>query len=200
MFGQQANSSGSGSGSVSGSGSSSSRKNKKNTNSDKPKIPQRGLGVAQLERLRHQMAYGYIPTPHPPFPSPLTQEGAYGPLMQSSASLAYSQSQSSSSAYGYHPNTMMGFGDMERANITYGTESQPRWNPSNVVQELHHQQYQQYASSSGMSTRPLLPSTENSMQTNNRRTEFFEALGSSSQNSESSSENQEVDLELRLSI
>lgn len=48
------------------SGSSSSRKGKKN-NQYKPKQPQRGLGVAQLERIRlhGQMTCGY----HPPYPS-----------------------------------------------------------------------------------------------------------------------------------
>ena len=52
---------------VSGSSSSSSRKGKKN-NQDKPKQPQRGLGVAQLEKIRlhGQMACGGY---HPPYPS-----------------------------------------------------------------------------------------------------------------------------------
>ena len=46
---------------------SSSRKGKKN-NQDKPKQPQRGLGVAQLEKIRlhGQMACSY----HPPLPGP----------------------------------------------------------------------------------------------------------------------------------
>jgi hypothetical protein len=49
---------------------SSSRKGKKN-NQDKPKLPQRGLGVAQLEKIRlhGEMAYGYHPPLHNPYPS-----------------------------------------------------------------------------------------------------------------------------------
>ena len=56
---------------VSGSSSSSSRIGKKN-NQDKPKQPQRGLGVAQLEKIRlhGQMACGgYHPPLHSPYPS-----------------------------------------------------------------------------------------------------------------------------------
>lgn len=53
-----------------GSGGSSSRKSKKN-NSDKPKQPQRGLGVAQLEKIRlhSQMGCNYLPPPtiHNPY-------------------------------------------------------------------------------------------------------------------------------------
>lgn len=51
---------------------SSSRKGKKN-NQDKPKQPQRGLGVAQLEKIRlhGQMAYGFHPLHQGSFPSNL---------------------------------------------------------------------------------------------------------------------------------
>ncbi|GMH03318.1 hypothetical protein Nepgr_005157 [Nepenthes gracilis] len=173
----------------------SSRKAKK-SNPEKPKQPQRGLGVAQLERLRIEMNYGYLPSPHAPFPSPLNQEAmrmqaaAYAPLMQSSStSFMPSPSQSSSSYHGYHPNAMMGFGDMERGNFGYG-ESQTRWNPNNVV--LHGHQYAQ----STMNTSPLLSHFEDSMQ-NRRRIDSSEKTGSSSQNSETS-ETQDLDLELRL--
>lgn len=51
-------------------GGSSSRKSKKN-NSDKPKQPQRGLGVAQLEKIRlhGQMGCAYHPSLHGPYPT-----------------------------------------------------------------------------------------------------------------------------------
>ncbi|XP_024968470.1 protein SPEAR1-like isoform X2 [Cynara cardunculus var. scolymus] len=42
-------------------GGSSSRKGKK-SNSDKPKQPQRGLGVAQLEKIRLHSQLGFHPT------------------------------------------------------------------------------------------------------------------------------------------
>ena len=55
----------------SGSSSSSSRKGKK-SNSDKPRQPQRGLGVAQLEKIRlhGQMGCAYHPSLQtPPYPT-----------------------------------------------------------------------------------------------------------------------------------
>lgn len=52
-------------GSGGSSSSSSSRKGKK-SNSDKPKQPQRGLGVAQLEKIRltSQMCHPSLQTPY----------------------------------------------------------------------------------------------------------------------------------------
>lgn len=58
---------------------SSSRKGKKN-NQDKPKQPQRGLGVAQLEKIRlhSQVAHGYHhPTPHGSYPSNFNNVNLY---------------------------------------------------------------------------------------------------------------------------
>ncbi|KAG0465388.1 hypothetical protein HPP92_019552 [Vanilla planifolia] len=58
-----------GEGPSSGKPSSSSRKGKKNS-PEKAKQPQRGLGVAQLEKLRIQnqlMASYNLPSPHPHF-------------------------------------------------------------------------------------------------------------------------------------
>jgi len=55
-------------GNGSSSSYSSSRKGKKSSNSDKPKQPQRGLGVAQLEKIR---LHTQLPPPyqhHPPTP------------------------------------------------------------------------------------------------------------------------------------
>ncbi|KAI3983665.1 hypothetical protein MKX01_001069 [Papaver californicum] len=51
-----------------GSGSGSSSKKGKKSNSDKPKQPQRGLGVAQLEKIRlhQQLGCAYVP-PNSPF-------------------------------------------------------------------------------------------------------------------------------------
>lgn len=63
------------SGLSSSSSSSSSRKGKKN-NSDKPKQPQRGLGVAQLEKIRihSQLAPNFLPSNvHNPYASNFTQ-------------------------------------------------------------------------------------------------------------------------------
>ncbi|CAJ1936999.1 unnamed protein product [Sphenostylis stenocarpa] len=61
------------------SSASSSRKGKKNNNSDKPKQPQRGLGVAQLEKIRlhSQMACSYHPSLHGSYPSNFTNVNLY---------------------------------------------------------------------------------------------------------------------------
>lgn len=56
----------------------SSRKGKK-SNSDKPKQPQRGLGVAQLEKIRlhGQMGCNYHPSFHTPTPYPTNFNQVY---------------------------------------------------------------------------------------------------------------------------
>ncbi|KAK6941490.1 hypothetical protein RJ641_026867 [Dillenia turbinata] len=99
----------------SGGSSSSSRKGKKSSCSDKPKQPQRGLGVAQLEKIRlhGQMAgCNYVPSLHAPnYPSPnftqedLRMQAAYTASIPSS-SFSYSSS-SSMSSYVYHPNIVV---------------------------------------------------------------------------------------------
>ncbi|XP_015693006.1 protein SPEAR1-like [Oryza brachyantha] len=113
-----------------------SRKGKRSagSGSDKPKQPQRGLGVAQLEKIRIQseMAAGYlqINPPHlglqqPPVPgigSLNLQEDA-----RSSNSLSSSPSSSSfhaninvSSPYPIHPNLAMAYGGSRSGDIRYG--------------------------------------------------------------------------------
>ena len=54
--------------------SGSSRKGKKSS-SDKPKQPQRGLGVAQLEKIRlhSQLGCNYLPSLHGPYPTTFNQ-------------------------------------------------------------------------------------------------------------------------------
>ncbi|OAY27269.1 protein SPEAR3 [Manihot esculenta] len=173
----------------------SSRKGKK-SNSDKPKQPQRGLGVAQLEKIRlhGQMGSGFHPSLHGSYASNFNQEdirmqSAYSSVPSSS----FSYSSSSAASYGY-PNIMMGLGDhYERSNIRYG-DSQPStgasWHPGNNFYEAPH-------FAQGGSTRHLLNlQVEDPNKSKKHRSD---SMGSSSQNSESS-DNQEPDLELRLSI
>ncbi|KAH7851182.1 hypothetical protein Vadar_008310 [Vaccinium darrowii] len=89
----------------------SSRKGKKssgtnvnmNAENNKPKNPQRGLGVAQLEKIRlhTQMASTYSSTPA------LTQEDVKmqtqgHPSVVLPSSLPYAPSSTSSSSYGFH--------------------------------------------------------------------------------------------------
>lgn len=180
--------------------SGSSRKGKK-SNSDKPKQPQRGLGVAQLEKIRlhSQMGCSYMPSLHGPYPTTLNQEDmrvqtAYSSV-PSSSSFSYSPSSSSTASYGFHPNMMMGLSEMDRSNIRYG-DSQPsttaRWNPSSGTMET--QQYSQL----NMTRHLLNLEVEDSFQ-KKRKKDRSDSMGSSSQNSESS-DTQELDLELRLSL
>ncbi|GAB2292314.1 hypothetical protein Dimus_026562 [Dionaea muscipula] len=180
-----------------------SKKAKKpaSNSNDKPKQPQRGLGVAQLERIRKQMAYGFFPPHHVPYPNQqqddqmrMMQSASAPTMMQSSTPFGYPP-QFSPSSYVYPPNTM-GLGDMETANANYG-ESQPRWNPSC---NIGVQQYQQYAQG-GMSTRPLLGHAEDFTQ-QMRRSNYIEGMGSSSSRGQNSNpserSHEELDLELRL--
>ncbi|XP_059636179.1 protein SPEAR1-like [Cornus florida] len=202
----------------SGSGSSSSRKGKK-SNSDKPKQPQRGLGVAQLEKIRlhSQMGCSYLPSLHTATPySPNFNQEDMSRLQIAAYSAIPSSSSSSSLGFHGHQNIMMGLGELERsANIRYG-DSQPittkkkkiqkqylnqficsihktRWNPGNGILESQH-----FAQPSMTTTHLLNLQAEDSLQ-KKRKKDRSNSFGSSSQNSESN-DNQELDLELRLSL
>ncbi|KAK9715364.1 hypothetical protein RND81_06G160000 [Saponaria officinalis] len=167
------------------SSNSSSSNNNSNSNIEKPKQPQRGLGVAQLEKIRlhSQMAScGFYPQPHHGFPNPFPstlfphvndhdmrlQAGYQVGLLQSSSSppIGYGIPSNSSSPYGYHhPNNfMMGVGEqMERTcNIRFG-ESHPsmttRWNPNGDI-VMATENNNQYIQPQGLVTRHLLSHVE----------------------------------------
>ncbi|XP_042486463.1 protein SPEAR1-like [Macadamia integrifolia] len=176
----------------------SSRKGKK-TNSDKPKQPQRGLGVAQLEKIRlhNQMSCSYLPSIHNPYQTNLNQEeevrlGSTYSSVPSSSSFSYS---SSSAPYGFHPNIMMGMGEMEAADFRYGDSQSSitaRWNNNSGISGT---QYSMHPTE----TRHLLSLNvvEDSVQKKRIRKEWCDSMGSSSQNSDSSDVG-ELDLELKL--
>ncbi|XP_022731709.1 protein SPEAR3-like [Durio zibethinus] len=182
-----------------GGSSSSSRKGKK-SNPDKPKQPQRGLGVAQLEKIRlhGQMGSSYHPSP---YPGNLNQEDmrvqtAYSSM--ASSSFSYSSTSSTSSAsYGFHPSMMMGLGEYDqRANIRYGdsqliTTASSRNSGSGILESQHFAQPNM--------TRQLLDLHVEDSQPTKSKKHRSNSLGSGSQNSESS-DTQELDLELRLSL
>ncbi|KAK8654669.1 hypothetical protein V6N13_107276 [Hibiscus sabdariffa] len=173
----------------------SSRKGKK-SNSDKPKQPQRGLGVAQLEKIRlhEQMSCSF----HPPLPNledmrvqQQQQAAAYSSMVPSSSFSYSSSSPTSTASYGFHPSIMMGLGEYDqRANISYG-DSQPStaasWNQGSSI--LDSQQYAQ----------PNMARQLLNVEPKRSKKHRSSSLGSSSHNSESS-EAQELDLELRLSL
>ncbi|XP_064995488.1 protein SPEAR1-like isoform X2 [Musa acuminata AAA Group] len=157
----------------SGRSAGSSRRGKKN-NMEKPKQPQRGLGVAQLEKiiLQNQMMGSY--------PSPLdcdlekvdngqVQMGC--PPSPSSSSVATP----SSSLFDLRPNSVIGFGDTAVTATRYS-----------AYHSFFHQ-----------AVRPTttLPLLEPSMETSSYHDEQCNSIGSISQNS---CDSQELDLELKL--
>ncbi|XP_044463528.1 protein SPEAR3-like isoform X2 [Mangifera indica] len=181
----------------------SSRKGKKN--SDKPKQPQRGLGVAQLEKIRlhGQMGSNYHPSFHTPYfnQEDVRVQTAYSSLPSPSfsysslpsPSFSYSSSSSSPTSYGCHPSITMGLGEYERPNFIYGDlqpTSTASWNAGGGILETQH--FMQPS----VNTHLLNP--QDPQQKRNKK-HTSSSRGSSSQNSESS-DTQEVDLELRLSI
>ncbi|KAK8581764.1 hypothetical protein V6N13_144768 [Hibiscus sabdariffa] len=172
---------------------SPSRKGKKSY-SDKPKQPQRGLGVAQLEmiRLYGQMGCSHHPSLHGLFPANFKHE-------EMRVQPPYSSMASSS--HGFHRNMMMGFEAYEtRPNIRYGdfqpSTASSSWNHGNgmldssrnfaqrQILNLHHAEVVLYIKDSA-------PKRTKEQRSN--------SLGTISENSESS-DTQELDLELRLSL
>ncbi|PWA47622.1 hypothetical protein CTI12_AA496030 [Artemisia annua] len=167
-------------------GKSSSRKGKK-SQPDKPKQPQRGLGVAQLEKIRLHSQLGLHPTNlHPQEDSRI--QTAYAPppsFSYNSSSATYNTSQG-------QQNIMMGMGEPERSNTIYGhaqPSSDPRWNASNAMFEA--QLYVQ----PGVTRHLFQVEVEDTLGMKNRSN----SMGSNSQNYDSKG-SQEVDLELRLSL
>ncbi|KAJ8768667.1 hypothetical protein K2173_023571 [Erythroxylum novogranatense] len=174
----------------------SSRKGKK-SNSDKPKQPQRGLGVAQLEKIRlHGQMESYHPSLHALCPTNFNQvDMEIQGLSSSIPSSSFSYSSLTSASYGYPSSIMMGIGDCERSNIRYGdslASTAASWNPrSNYLEREHFAQPR--------ADRHILNSlVEDSKQKKNKKL-YTDYGGSRCQNSESS-DSQELDLELRLSI
>ncbi|XP_057785786.1 protein SPEAR1-like [Salvia miltiorrhiza] len=185
-----------GAGGLSSSSSSSSSRKGKKSGSDKPKQPQRGLGVAQLEKIRlhSQLGCTYLPSVHHnPYASTFTQEDMRLQTAPSSSlsSSSFSYSSSSSPPYGFqgHHGVMMGLPDLDGANLAYG-DSQPtnvaRWHQGNAGYGTQH--FVEPSMTRSFFEAPAQGSHNMNMKD-----------GSSSLNSESSS-SQEIDLELKLSL
>ncbi|XP_010438376.1 PREDICTED: protein SPEAR3 [Camelina sativa] len=180
-----------GSSSSSPTSSSSSKRGKNKNGSDKPKQPQRGLGVAQLEKIRLHGEYNCnsfntYPSYHPSFnhQDDVRMQAGYQSIPSSSPSFTYASSSPSSVPYGFHPNMMMNANNdqYERTTIRYG-DSQPHvapsWNPSYGILESQHF---------------VEPNTTRHFLHEDPRNK---SLGSGIQDFESSEAN-ELDLELRL--
>ncbi|KAK9102769.1 hypothetical protein Sjap_020023 [Stephania japonica] len=187
---------------------SSSRKSKKN-NGDKPRQPQRGLGVAQLEKIRlhNQMNCTYLPNSsplHDPYGSTTTTGLNQGedvmrvqPAYSSGPSASTFSYSSTPSSFGFHQNIMMNSGEMDTPHdhMSYldpQFSNTARWNHNNVILES------QYAAPPN-ATRQFLSSHIEESGQRNRRQDRSRSMDFSSQHS-NSSETQDVDLELKLSL
>ncbi|KAL3625473.1 hypothetical protein CASFOL_030927 [Castilleja foliolosa] len=166
---------------ISSSSSSSSLRKGKKGNSDKPKQPQRGLGVAQLEKIRlHSQLGSNYPSYHHPtrFNHHLQEEMA--------PQTPYYSTSSSPNSYGY--SLMMGLPEINRTNARYGdTQSNniARWNTSmnNGMGSQHFME--------PMMTRPFFePIVEGSSQKKNKMEWNGVQIADGSE---------DIDLELRLS-
>ncbi|KAJ8568869.1 hypothetical protein K7X08_032566 [Anisodus acutangulus] len=175
--------------------SSSSRKSKK-SNSDKPKQPQRGLGVAQLEKIRLHTQIGCT---YNPYATNLNEEDIMRLQTPYSSTPSISYLSTSSSSYGFpaQQSIMMGLGDIERANIRYGDSQPPStastWHPGTVYNDP-----QRYNAQPNMTRYLLNLQIEDSMEKRGKK-DRSDSIGSSSHNSESNGDH-ELDLELRLSL
>ncbi|WOL08347.1 protein SPEAR1 isoform X2 [Canna indica] len=159
----------------------SSRKGKKG-GSEKQKQPQRGLGVAQLEkiRLQNEMMAGYLPSLHSPFQADLSKEDLRVQMGYPSSPSSSTATSSSTSHFGAQTN-MMGFGGSS------GTEFR-----------LYGEHYSAGVTSRSLLQPTTLPLMEQNMQIN-RRHDRHHSMGSISQSSDLSSSS-ELDLELKLSL
>lgn len=190
-----------------GGSSSSSRKgnNKKGSNNSEkaPKQPQRGLGVAQLEKIRLNSQLIASPSPStnyhlpPHYPSHLLNQEEirmqtpYSSIPTSSSSFSYGSSvpvASSASSYGFHghQNFGMGMGQLEGANVRY-SDSQP----SSATPRFHNQ-----FPSSGTAETPYF--AQPSMTRQYPVEDSFQKKRKKDRGD--SSDSQEPDLELRLSL
>ncbi|KAF5726001.1 hypothetical protein HS088_TW23G00738 [Tripterygium wilfordii] len=92
-----------------GGGGSSGRKSKKSSNSEKPKQPQRGLGVAQLEKIRlhGQLGCNYQYPPHFNQEDVMRLQTGYSSIPSSFSYATSSSSAPSSASYGFQPSIML---------------------------------------------------------------------------------------------
>ncbi|XP_022145014.1 protein SPEAR3-like [Momordica charantia] len=179
------------SGKKSGSGSSSG--------SDKqPRQPQRGLGVAQLEKIRlhGEIASAAAATAsyHPTSYSFNNDQEAVARVQTGYSSMS-SSSSSSSPSYAFPSNIMMGFGEYERRNLIDGDSqysTAARWDPSNggILESTQH------------FAQPSMPCYLQNPQAEWRQSRKTKSKRQNNINCEEAcdDESQELDLELRLSI
>ncbi|CAA2947141.1 protein SPEAR3-like isoform X2 [Olea europaea var. sylvestris] len=175
------------------SSSSSSFRRGKKRNSDKSKKPLRGLGVAQLEKIRlHEMSSTYH---HNPYFENFSQEDMGLQATYSSSSFSYSSLSSPSYGFRTPHGIMIGCPDLAEENIKYEESQQinaTRWDSIQAVSGT-----QQFVQPS-MRRHFLNLQIQDSLLEKNKKGPN-DSVGSNHENFESSS-TQELDLELRLSL
>ncbi|KAI4376596.1 hypothetical protein MLD38_014341 [Melastoma candidum] len=183
---------------IGGGGGRGSRRGKK-TGHDKPKQPQRGLGVAQLEKIRLHGQLGVTNFYHPslvnPYaPSTFDQDDirAHSAAPFPSSPFSYNSPSSSSSAasHGYNPHFLMGTDLESGGSIGYDDAVPVSYCPS----WIHGRKPSNGAEFPRHIMRPMTP-------TRNLLNFSLEADSRQKNNKDDSggSEDQELDLELRLS-
>ncbi|KAG6599460.1 Protein SPEAR1, partial [Cucurbita argyrosperma subsp. argyrosperma] len=146
------------------------RRGRKGGGGEKPKQPQRGLGVAQLEKIRLHGEMGCAAYGHP------------YPNLSASDDMRIETASSSSPSYGFRQN-FMGYGDSQPTTSL-------RWDPTHTFLETQH------FGQPNMTGHLFNTHVQDSIHGNINVKYGGDSMRSSSQNSESS----ELDLELRLSI
>ncbi|KAL0803085.1 hypothetical protein Bca101_058261 [Brassica carinata] len=105
------------------SSSPATRRGKKN-GSEKPKQPQRGLGVAQLEKIRlHSEMSCNSFNKYNPFLHPQEDVRGYPSIPSSSPSFTYSLSTPTSASSGFYPNMMEPSFTRRNKSLGWGTQN-----------------------------------------------------------------------------
>ncbi|KAL6848955.1 hypothetical protein ACP4OV_021538 [Aristida adscensionis] len=182
--------------------SSGSRKGKRagSSSSDKPRQPQRGLGVAQLEKIRIQSEMAeYLHHPVHPLgqPPPIHRTGSFNLLedvrsnsLPSTPSSSFHSNMNVSSSYPIYPNLTMAYGERS-GGIRYGEiQTNPVIRSPNYYHGAIYGSEAHY-SHQGNVTLPLFEPEESI------RMKGLHDLNRSADSS-NSDDQQEVDLELKL--
>ncbi|CAL9193404.1 unnamed protein product [Musa hybrid cultivar] len=189
-----------------GSGSSGGSRKGRKSSSKRPKQPQRGLGVAQLEKIRLQSQMnGYVSAFDFSFPSDLNMIIFMACLMQEDskvkAAAPSSPSSSGSPTLALHPNMTVGHGNNDKRCLNYVEH----WSDASARSQLNEASIYPYHYHAHPVALPLFRQsiedafTAQDSAQKRRRHDRSLSLGSNGQISDPN-QTQELDLELKLSL
>ncbi|CAD5179503.1 unnamed protein product [Musa acuminata subsp. malaccensis] len=180
-----------------GSGSSGGSRKGRKSSSKRPKEPQRGLGVAQLEKIRLQSQMnGYVSAFDFSFPSDLNMEDS-----KVKAAAPSSPSSSGSPTLALHPNMTVGHGNNDKRCLNYVEH----WSDASARSQLNEASIYPYHYHAHPVALPLFRQsiedafTAQDSAQKRRRHDRSLSLGSNGQISDPN-QTQELDLELKLSL